>query len=255
VLKNLIDNAMKFTSQGHILLRVQVVGTDVLFEVEDTGMGVAADRPQQIFNRFEHADVQTNRQFGGTGLGLSICDRLVSLQGGIIGVHSEPELGARFWFQLPLQAVPASAAPAVDELAGRLVDRALRILLVDDNAVNLLVAQLMLRQCFPYAEITQAAGGEAALAHLREASFDVMLLDMVMPDIDGLTVIRTLRDTFDAPARQLPVLALTASANPVDRDKCLAAGMNEVLNKPLDQQQLLEKMSAVLASVLPGDAP
>ena len=255
VLKNLIDNAMKFTSQGHIQVRVQTVGVGCLFEVEDTGIGVATDRQQQIFNRFEHADVQTNRQFGGTGLGLSICERLVSLQGGIIGVHSVPGQGARFWFQLPLQMVPAQDGQATAEMARRLAHRSLRILLVDDNAVNLLVAKLMLQQCFPRAEITQATGGAEALAHLRQASFDVMLLDMVMPDVDGLAVIRSLRDTFDAPVRDLPVLALTASANPVDHDKCLAAGMNEVLNKPLDQQQLLDKMSAVLASLDPEQAP
>ena len=255
VLKNLIDNAMKFTSQGHIQVRVQSVGMDGLFEVEDTGIGVAADRQQQIFNRFEHADVQTNRQFGGTGLGLSICERLVSLQGGIIGVNSVSGQGARFWFQLPLQVVPAQDGQATAEMARRLAHRALRILLVDDNAVNLLVAKLMLKQCFPHAQITQATGGAEALAHLREASFDVMLLDMVMPDVDGLDVIRSLRHTFEAPVRDLPVLALTASANPVDHDKCLAAGMNEVLNKPLDQQQLLDKMSAVLASLDPEQAP
>lgn len=255
VLKNLIDNAMKFTSQGHIQVRVQIVGMDGLFEVEDTGIGVAADRQQQIFNRFEHADVQTNRQFGGTGLGLSICERLVSLQGGIIGVNSVSGQGARFWFQLPLQVVPAQDGQATAEMARRLAHRALRILLVDDNAVNLLVAKLMLKQCFPHAQITQATGGAEALVHLREASFDVMLLDMVMPDVDGLDVMRSLRHTFEAPVRDLPVLALTASANPVDHDKCLAAGMNEVLNKPLDQQQLLDKMSAVLASLDPEEAP
>jgi CheY-like chemotaxis protein len=255
VLKNLIDNAMKFTAQGHIQVRVQTVGMGCLFEVEDTGIGVATDRQQQIFNRFEHADVQTNRQFGGTGLGLSICERLVSLQGGSIGVHSVPGQGARFWFQLPLQVVASQDGLAAAEMARRLAHRALRILLVDDNAVNLMVAKLMLKQCFPHAQITQATGGAEALAHLRQASFDVMLLDMVMPDVDGLAVIRSLRDTFDAPVRDLPVLALTASANPVDHDKCLAAGMNEVLNKPLDQQQLLDKMSAVLASLEPGGTP
>jgi len=255
VLKNLIDNAMKFTAQGHIQVRVQTVGMGCLFEVEDTGIGVATDRQQQIFNRFEHADVQTNRQFGGTGLGLSICERLVSLQGGSIGVHSVPGQGARFWFQLPLQVVASQDGLAAAEMARRLAHRALRILLVDDNAVNLMVAKLMLKQCFPHAQITQATGGAEALAHLRQASFDVMLLDMVMPDVDGLAVIRSLRDTFDAPVRDLPVLALTASANPVDHDKCLAAGMNEVLNKPLDQQRLLDKMSAVLASLEPGGTP
>lgn len=252
VLKNLIDNAMKFTPQGHIQLRVQTVGVGVLFEVEDTGIGIAADRQQQIFNRFEHADVQTNRQFGGTGLGLSICERLVSLQGGIIGVHSVQGHGARFWFQLPLRVAAAKDGLAASEMARSLANRSLRVLLVDDNAVNLLVAKLMLQKCFPKAEITQATGGAAALAHLRHEEFDVVLLDMVMPEVDGLEVIRTLRAQYPEPVRHMPVLALTASSNPVDRDKCLAAGMNDVLNKPLDQQQLVDKISAVLVSVAQG---
>ncbi|MEY4121355.1 MAG: Aerobic respiration control sensor protein ArcB [Pseudomonadota bacterium] len=252
VLKNLIDNAMKFTPQGHIQVRVQTVGVGVLFEVEDTGIGIAADRQQQIFNRFEHADVQTNRQFGGTGLGLSICERLVSLQGGIIGVHSVQGQGARFWFQLPLRVAAAKDGLAALEMARSLANRTLRILLVDDNAVNLLVAKLMLQKCFPKAEITQASGGTEALTHLRHEHFDVLLLDMVMPEMDGLDVIRIVRTELPEPARHMPVLALTASANPVDRDKCLAAGMNEVLNKPLDQQQLVDKISAALVSVAQG---
>jgi signal transduction histidine kinase/ActR/RegA family two-component response regulator len=252
VLKNLLDNAVKFTTQGRIQVRVQQVGAGVLFEIEDTGIGIAEDRQEQIFNRFEHADVQTNRQFGGTGLGLSICESLVKLQGGLIGVHSAQGKGARFWFQLPLRSVASKDGQAALAVARTLADRALKILLVDDNAVNLMVARLMLKKCFPKAEVTEATGGAAALAHLRQTPFDLALLDMVMPEIDGLEVVRTLRHDFDAPARQMPVLALTASANPVDRDKCLAAGMNDVLNKPMDQQQLVDKISALLVLASQG---
>jgi signal transduction histidine kinase/CheY-like chemotaxis protein len=254
VLKNLVDNAVKFTTQGRIQVRVQPVGAGVLFEVEDTGIGIAEDRQEQIFNRFEHADVQTNRQFGGTGLGLSICESLVKLQGGLIGVHSMQGKGARFWFQLPLRAVASQDGQAALEVARTLADRSLKILLVDDNAVNLMVARLMLKKCFPKAQVTEATGGAAALTHLRETAFDVLLLDMVMPEIDGLDVVRTLRRDFAPPASQMPVLALTASANPVDRDKCLASGMDDVLNKPMDQQQLVDKISALLVSASQGRA-
>jgi signal transduction histidine kinase/CheY-like chemotaxis protein len=252
VLKNLVDNAVKFTTKGRIQVRVQPVGAGILFEIEDTGIGIAEDRQEQIFNRFEHADVQTNRQFGGTGLGLSICESLVKLQGGLIGVHSTHGQGARFWFQLPLRAVPSKDGQAALAVARTLADRALKILLVDDNAVNLMVARLMLKKCFPKADIIEATGGAAALDHLRHTLFDVVLLDMVMPEIDGLAVVRTLRHDFAPPASQIPVLALTASANPVDRDKCLAAGMNDVLNKPMEQQQLVDKLSLLLVTASQG---
>ena len=254
VLKNLVDNAVKFTTRGRIQVRVQPVGAGILFEVEDTGIGIAEDRQEQIFNRFEHADVQTNRQFGGTGLGLSICESLVKLQGGLIGVHSVQGQGARFWFQLPLRVVAAKDGLAAVEIARTLASRPLKILLVDDNAVNLMVARLMLKKCFPKSEITEATSGAAALDSLRQTSFDLVLLDMVMPEMDGLDVVRALRRDFAPPVRQMPVLALTASSNPVDRDKCLEAGMDDVLNKPIDQQQLVDKISALLVRTLQGDA-
>jgi signal transduction histidine kinase/ActR/RegA family two-component response regulator len=248
VLKNLLDNALKFTAAGHISLRAQVVGSGVMFEVEDTGIGIAADRQKQIFHGFEHADVQTNRQYGGTGLGLSICERLVSLQGGIIGVNSVQGQGSRFWFILPLRSIAVREAKAAAEIARALVDKGLRILLVDDNAVNLLVARMMLKKCFPKAVIVEESNGPAALEALRKHTFDLVLMDMVMPDMDGLQVTQAIRQTFPAPVCNMPVLALTASSNPVDHDRCLVAGMDDVLNKPLDEQQLIFKISTVLAT-------
>jgi signal transduction histidine kinase/ActR/RegA family two-component response regulator len=247
VLRYLLDNAFKFTSTGDIHVRAQGVGGGVLFEVQDSGIGIAADRQKQIFNGFEHADVQTNRQYGGTGLGLSICERLVSLQGGTIGVSSVQGQGARFWFQLPLRSVAVREAKVAAEMARMLVDKALQILLVDDNAVNLLVARMMLKKCFPKADIVEASSGPIALEKLRTQSFDLVLMDMVMPDMDGMQATQALRHNFPAPVCHMPVLALTASANPVDQDRCLASGMNDVLHKPLDEQQLISKISNALA--------
>jgi signal transduction histidine kinase/ActR/RegA family two-component response regulator len=247
VLNNLLDNAIKFTAAGSIILRAQAMGGGALFEVQDSGIGIAADRQKQIFNGFEHADVQTNRQYGGTGLGLSICERLVSLQGGTIGVSSVQGHGSRFWFQLPLRSIAIKEAQAAAEMARMLVDKPIQILLVDDNAVNLLVARMMLKKCFPKAQIVEASSGALALEKLREQHFDLTLMDMVMPEMDGMQVTRTLREEFPAPTCHMPVLALTASANPVDQDRCLASGMNDVVHKPLDEQQLISKISNALA--------
>lgn len=242
VLRNLLDNAVKFTTSGHVVVRVKSVGLGVLFEVEDSGIGIAANRQQQVFNRFEHADSQTNRQYGGTGLGLSICERLVSLQGGRIGVSSVPGYGTTFWFELPLSMTAADDPSGVQRL-DKLIGHRLRILLVDDNAVNLMVARLMLRKFLPQAVITEANCGAVALDLLREQSFDLVLMDMVMPDIDGVQATRILRKNFPKPVCDVPVLGLTASTNPVDRDQCLAAGMDEILDKPLDEVQLLAQLS------------
>lgn len=248
ILNNLLDNACKFTADGSIQLRAQLLAAWVLFEVQDSGIGIAADRQDKIFNGFEHADVQTNRQYGGTGLGLSICERLVSLQGGTIGVSSVQGQGSRFWFILPLRSVAVKDAQAALEMARILAEAPIHILLVDDNAVNLLVARMMLKKCFPKAQIMQATSGPEALALLRTSQVDLVLMDMIMPEMDGLQATRAIRSEFSSPVCNLPVLALTASSNPVDHDRCMASGMNDVIQKPLDEQQLIAKISAALAA-------
>jgi signal transduction histidine kinase/ActR/RegA family two-component response regulator len=252
ILRNLLDNALKFTLHGHIQLRVKSVGLGVLFEVEDTGIGIPADRLQQVFDRFEFADLQTNRQFGGTGLGLSISERLVSLQGGRIGVSSVQGQGTTFWFELPLAMTAAQGDGVTDAERADLMDRPIRILLVDDNAVNLMVARLMLQKFFKRAAITQANGGSQALEQLQNQPFDLVLMDMVMPDVDGLEATQTLRSRFPVPVCDLPVLGLTASTNPVDRDRCMAAGMNGVLLKPLDEAQLVSQICKIAQRATKG---
>jgi hypothetical protein len=247
VLKNLLDNALKFTTVGSITLRVQPVGGGVLFEVQDTGIGIASEKQQKIFNRFEHADEQTNRKFGGTGLGLSICERLVTLQGGTIGVNSALGRGARFWFQLPLRSVAVQEAKTAAEIVRELAARPLRLLMVDDNAVNLMVARLMMQKLFPSATLVEAQSGAEALEKIKFQRFDLILMDVVMPDMDGMQVTQHIRQSLTPPVSEMPVLALTASTNPVDHERCLAAGMNDVVHKPLDESQLISKISNALA--------
>ena len=244
VLGNLLDNAVKFTAQGAVTLRVGPVGDRIRFEVEDTGRGIAPDRQAHIFRRFEHADVQTNRAYGGTGLGLTLCERLVQLQGGQIGVRSQPGQGALFWFELPLvPALEATPAPPPDTLSA---DAPLQILLVDDNAVNLMVAQLQLQKIWPNACITPATSGPEALRLLDAQGFDLALVDMVMPGMDGMQLTRQVRQQFAQITARMPIIALTANTHPAERERCLAAGMDDVLHKPIDTAELLRCVSALL---------
>lgn len=246
VLRNLLDNAVKFTLKGHILVRIDKQEQSVRFEIEDTGIGIPADRQQQVFDRFEFADLQTNRQYGGTGLGLSICERLVSLQGGHIGVKSVQGQGTTFWFELPLKIIHEKSDETDSTQLTRLLNRSFRVLLVDDNAVNLMVAGLMMKKLFKNVVITEAKGGAQALECLKNQEIDLVLMDMVMPDVDGLQATQSLRQDFPAPLNQIPVLGLTASTHPQDRERCIKAGMNEVLSKPLDESQVIRLISEVL---------
>lgn len=233
ILNNLVDNAIKFSTEGPVEVRLKAEGERLRVEVQDHGRGIAPERQQHIFSRFEQADVQTDRTHGGTGLGLTLCEKLVMLQGGQIGVDSQLGEGALFWLWLPLQ-------PAKDQSQGvqtaddALTEEALNILVVDDNPVNLMVAQLQLQKCWPQAQITTVDTGPQALDLLAVQTFDVALIDMIMPDMDGMQLTQQIRQRYPEKAARMPILALTANTNPVDRDRCLAAGMNEVLHKPMD---------------------
>jgi signal transduction histidine kinase/ActR/RegA family two-component response regulator len=243
VLDNLLDNAVKFTAQGMVRLSVRIHNDRLRFEVEDTGRGIAPAHQRQVFTRFEHADAQTKRAYGGTGLGLAICEHLVRLQGGEIGVRSQPDAGALFWFELPLR--PAQApAHGVDKLLPPL--QALRFLLVDDNAVNLMVARLVLEKNWPDAQVLTASGGEQALALLDTQDVDLVFMDMVMPGLDGLETTQRLRRHVRAEVARLPVVGLTANTHSFERERCLGAGMNEVLAKPMDDQSVKNTVQALL---------
>ena len=238
ILNNLVDNAIKFTDHGAVHVGVMAQGERLIFEVQDSGRGIPLERQAHIFRRFEHADVHTNRAYGGTGLGLTLCEKLVALHGGHIGVDSHEGRGARFWFDIPLQEAQETDPDGGSEY-DCLANEPLSILVVDDNKVNLLVAQLQLQKCWPKASITTADSGAKVLTLLDQQVFDVALIDMFMPDMDGAQVALQIRQHFPTMATRMPILALTANTNQVDRGRCLAAGMQEVLHKPMDTVALM----------------
>ncbi len=248
VLHNLLDNAVKFTEKGHVRLHMRALDGRLRIEVQDSGPGIAPERQAHIFNRFEHADIQTNRAYGGTGLGLALCEKLTRLQGGSIGVQSQPGQGALFWIELPLQAGSACDETAAAQEALPPAPP-LRILVVDDNAVNLQVAQLQLKSIWPDVQVVAAQSGAQALQLLDTEAFDVALLDMVMPEMDGLQLTQQIRKRFPSITARMPVLALTANTNPIEREQCLDAGMDDVLHKPLDIETMRRVILAALRKV------
>lgn len=251
IMSHLLDNAIKFTAAGRIDITCLVQGDRLWFEVQDTGRGIPLSRQLQIFNRFEHADEQTNRAYGGTGLGLAICERLVVLQNGRLGVSSEEGVGSRFWFELPCQVIDTQASSRLAVEQGRM-PADFDVLLVDDNVVNLMVAQLQIKKHFPGARIHAVESGQAALQASQEQRFHIALIDMVMPDMNGMELTRQLRASTNHVA--MPILALTANTNPMDRQRCLDAGMNGVLHKPMDSHMVHSTLTQWLSQPLVGAA-
>jgi len=241
VLINLGGNAIKFTAHGSVELRVDRApggGDQLRFEVVDTGVGIPAEQLGRLFDPFTQADASTTRRFGGTGLGLTISRRLVELMGGSMDLASEVGRGSRFWFDLPLPAeTPAEGEPAQPEEAGAAPPPPMRVLVVEDHSVNQRVVKAMLERLGHHPEL--AENGLEALAALRERSFDLVLMDCQMPDMDGFEATRRLRRGEAGPANQaVGVIALTANALKGDRERCLDAGMTDYLSKPLQPEAL-----------------
>ncbi len=255
-LTNLIANAIKFTERGRVLVRVGIAcqlaadSFEIRFTVADTGIGIPPERQQLIFEAFTQADGSMTRRFGGTGLGLSICSKLVQLMGGRIWVESAPGAGSRFHFTAALGL--ASGRPAVEESGGMELRtgpstlgraRPLRILLVEDNAVNRKVGQKMLERLGH--TVYLAASGPEALDSLASTPVDAVLMDVQMPGMDGLEATAAIRAREDGTGGHVPIVALTANAMKGDRERCLAAGMDSYLSKPVDHRQLQEVLEGV----------
>jgi signal transduction histidine kinase len=250
VLLSLLDNACKFTSEGRVLLRISVQEQQLWFEVIDSGTGVAAEFQAHIFNRFEHADQETLRQFGGTGLGLAVAKLLIELLGGQIGLESQLGQGSRFWFHLPLRPCEAPNHAISSPLSLTVWDHPFHLLLVDDHLINLQLARHLCQSIWPQATIISVASGADCLSTLKKSAVDLVLMDMFMPEMDGPQTCQTIRQEFPAPVCDVPIIGLTASTHPQDLQACRDAGMNAVILKPIDKTVLTKVVQDHLSSRL-----
>jgi signal transduction histidine kinase/FixJ family two-component response regulator len=248
VLLNLLANSIKFTTQGSIGIRVECLPDPrdqrcgLRFVVTDTGIGIPRSRQEAIFEPFIQAETSTIRKYGGTGLGLTICRRLVEKLGGEISVKSEPGQGSAFAFTVFFRKLAARKARTTDTVAAVSPVAAMHVLLVEDDPTSrMLVAGILSREGH---SVVEAADGEAGVAAARAGAFDIIFMDVQMPDMDGLAATRAIRALAEDPdpamrrRAQVPIVALTAHAMCGDAERCLEAGMTRYLSKPIRVERL-----------------
>ena len=260
-LVNLVGNAIKFTPEGRVEIAVAYDPDPerLTFEISDTGIGIPAEKLRMLFLAFEQADSSTSRRFGGTGLGLAITKRLALMLGGDCEVTSEPERGScfRFTCHAPMAEGATPTRPPERSQAGRrLEDRAptgaplgVRILLAEDGIDNQRLISILLRRAG--AEVEVVENGELALERVQSEEFDLVLMDMAMPTMDGYEATRRIR----ALGLEVPVVALTAHAMRGERERCLAIGCTEYLTKPVNRDELIATIRSVLGKRPDRDAP
>jgi PAS domain S-box-containing protein len=268
VIVNLLGNAIKFTERGSVVLearpKTQGASAEIHFVIRDTGIGIAPEHQRLIFEAFSQADSSTARNFGGTGLGLTISSRLVDLMGGNIWVESEPGRGSRFHFTARFgmpQAIRSAASPYLPasppsqpalaeggELSSSArAETGLKILLAEDNRVNQQLAWRLLTK-HGY-QVAVVASGHEALAALDKRPFDLILMDVQMPGMDGLQATAAIRERERANGEHIPIIAMTAHAMKGDRERCLEAGMDGYISKPVDAKQLLAQIQELLSAL------
>jgi PAS domain S-box-containing protein len=248
VVLNLISNAVKFTLKGSVTLLLDSKLRDdgqiwLRTRVKDTGIGIDQESTKRLFNRFAQAEQSTTRRYGGTGLGLAICKQLTELMGGEIGVESQFGAGSTFWFKIPLK--PGEAPAEASVRAEVAANQSLRLLVAEDNATNQFLMRAILEALGH--EVTIANNGVEAVELAASREFDAILMDVQMPVMDGPMATREIRHLPSA-AAQLPIVALTANAMPGDRERYIAAGMDDYVSKPVDPAKLMDVLGRLLPS-------
>ena len=254
VLRNVAGNAVKFTGAGRIEVHIRcesVQGRRVVlgFTIKDTGVGIPAEKQSLIFEPFTQGDTSITRKYGGTGLGLSISSGLIELMDGAISVESEPGRGSTFRFNVTLDLPGDPQDSAAPWMGAERSGRRLRVLLAEDNSVNQRLATRLLEREGHAVEI--AASGQEALDKLEHGRFDLVLMDVQMPDLDGVEATRRIRERERGAHRRVPIVAMTAQAADGDRKRCLQAGMDAYITKPVHVPELV----SILESVVPGENP
>ena len=257
ILVNLIGNAVKFTQQGEVVLSIQQRPIDpgrveLEFEVRDTGIGIPPEAMDRLFQSFSQVDASTSRRFGGTGLGLVISKRLAEMMGGRMWVESMVGYGSTFHFTIVVEPVAGTVAtPAAPGLGlpvhSTAATRPERVLVAEDNAVNQKVALLMLEKLGYRADV--AGDGREVLQALKRQHYDIVLMDVQMPEVDGLEAAREIRRTWPQPGERPWIIALTANAMQSDRDACFAAGMDDYISKPIIIEELTIALDRACASI------
>ena len=258
VVMNLVANAIKFTRDGELRIHARAAGTapgvaTLEVSVSDTGIGVPEDQLERIFEDFVTLDASYHRNAAGTGLGLPICRNIVRLMGGQIGVESKAGHGSRFWFQVPLPVAEASEKPDPGPLEAIARDvetspRSIRALVVEDIETNRMVVKQMLQD--QGCEVTLAFDGEEGVARAEQEAFDVILMDISMPGVDGVEATRRVRNSATARSRETPIFALTAHALPHEHASFIAAGMQGCLVKPIRSQKIKSLVAEIRREAL-----
>jgi PAS domain S-box-containing protein len=254
ILMNLVSNAIKFTDAGKIAVSVRRESTQtsrviLLFSVRDTGIGIPIEKHQMIFDPFTQADGSTTRKYGGTGLGLSIASGLVKMMDGRIWVESQPGEGATFYFTVTMNLTgekQTGGSARMADVPRRRDKRAMRILLAEDNRVNQRLATHVLEREGHHVQV--AGSGREAIALLEQEDFDLVLMDIQMPDLDGLQATAQIRQMERTSGKRLPIVAMTAQTGDSDRQLCLKAGMDAYVSKPIRISELMN----LIESVVPG---
>jgi signal transduction histidine kinase/CheY-like chemotaxis protein len=252
IILNLASNAIKFTHKGRVTMEAFAKtvsdGKVILqFKIIDTGIGIPDDKIDQVFEVFTQGDTDTTRKYGGTGLGLTICKRLVDLHQGSITVESEINKGSTFHVEMPFGLMDEKEEQSPREL--NIISQDLNILLVEDNAFNVIIAKDVLESSIPGVKIDVAENGEIAIAKVKTTEYDLILMDIQMPEMDGYDATRIIRQ-MNGSKSSIPIIAMTANVMKAEVDRCYEAGMNAYISKPFNRNDLLLNINKILEGSL-----